>query len=58
MAAYEALDYGGVLVNDAPTFRADNYPYGGTRDSGIGREGIRAAMEELTESKVLVLRAG
>ena len=58
MAAYEHLDYGGVLVNDAPTFRADNYPYGGTRDSGIGREGVRAAMEELTESKVLVLRAG
>jgi len=58
MAAYEALDYGGVLINDAPSFRADNYPYGGTRDSGIGREGVRAAMEELTESKVLVLRAG
>jgi acyl-CoA reductase-like NAD-dependent aldehyde dehydrogenase len=58
MAAYDRLDYGAVLVNDAPTFRADNYPYGGTRDSGIGREGVRAAMEELTESKVLVLRAG
>jgi acyl-CoA reductase-like NAD-dependent aldehyde dehydrogenase len=57
MAAYDRLDYGAVLVNDAPTFRADNYPYGGTRDSGIGREGVRAAMEELTEGKVLVLRA-
>jgi acyl-CoA reductase-like NAD-dependent aldehyde dehydrogenase len=57
MAAYDRLDYGAVLINDAPTFRADNYPYGGTRDSGIGREGVRAAMEELTENKVLVLRA-
>ena len=56
MAAYEALDYGAVLVNDAPTFRADNYPYGGTRDSGLGREGVRAAMAELTERKVFVVR--
>lgn len=58
MAAYERLDYGAVLINDAPTFRADNYPYGGTRDSGLGREGVRAAMHELTQAKVLVLRGG
>ncbi|MBN1605567.1 MAG: aldehyde dehydrogenase family protein [Polyangiaceae bacterium] len=57
LLAYDRLDFGAVLINDAPSFRVDNYPYGGTRDSGFGREGVRATMEELTEPKVLVMRA-
>jgi acyl-CoA reductase-like NAD-dependent aldehyde dehydrogenase len=56
MLAYERLDYGAVLINEVTSFRADNYPYGGTRDSGFGRERVRAAMEELSEAKVLVLK--
>ena len=57
LAAWRDLDYGGVLINDTPTFRVDNFPYGGTKDSGFGREGVRYAMEEMTEPKVLLLRA-
>lgn len=53
--AYEHLEVGGVIVNDIPSFRTDNMPYGGVKESGIGREGVRYAMEEMTESKVLVL---
>lgn len=56
MQAYRDLDYGGVLINDIPTFRVDNFPYGGTKDSGFGREGVRYAMEEMTEPKVLIMR--
>jgi acyl-CoA reductase-like NAD-dependent aldehyde dehydrogenase len=54
MRAFEQLDVGGVLVNNVPTFRADNMPYGGVKDSGFGREGIRYAMEEMTEIKSLI----
>ena len=43
-------------MNDVPTFRVDNMPYGGTRDSGLGREGVRFAIEEMTERKLLVFR--
>lgn len=57
LAAFDELDFPGVLVNDAPTFRVDNIPYGGTRDSGFGREGVSFAIEELTETKLLSLRA-
>ena len=53
--AYEQLEVGGLIVNDMPSFRADNMPYGGVKDSGIGREGVRYAMEEMTEPKLLVL---
>jgi len=53
--AYRSLEVGGVIVNDVPTFRADHMPYGGVKDSGMGREGIRYAIEEMTEPKVLVL---
>lgn len=56
MQAYRELDYGGVLINDIPTFRVDNFPYGGTKDSGFGREGVRYAMEEMSEPKVLIMR--
>lgn len=55
LRAYRELDYGGVMINDVPTFRVDNFPYGGTKDSGVGREGVRYAMEEMTEPKVLVM---
>ena len=53
--AFERLDVGGVIVNDVPTYRADPMPYGGVKESGIGREGVRYAIEEMTERKVLVL---
>lgn len=55
LRAYRELEYGGVMINDVPTFRVDNFPYGGTKDSGFGREGVRYAMEEMTEPKVLVM---
>ena len=56
MQAHRDLDFGGVVINDVPTFRVDNFPYGGTKDSGFGREGVRYAMEEMTEQKVLIIR--
>jgi acyl-CoA reductase-like NAD-dependent aldehyde dehydrogenase len=57
LRAGRELEYGGVIVNDGPSFRVDDFPYGGTKDSGIGREGVRYAMEELSEPRVVVLRA-
>jgi glyceraldehyde-3-phosphate dehydrogenase (NADP+) len=54
--AYRSLDVGGVLVNEIPTFRADQMPYGGVKDSGLGREGVRYTIEEMTELKLLVLK--
>lgn len=53
--AYRELEVGTVLVNEIPTFRADHMPYGGVKDSGLGREGVRYAIEEMTELKLLVL---
>ena len=53
--AYNELDVGGVVINDMPSFRVDSMPYGGVKDSGFGREGIRYSMEEMTELKLLVL---
>jgi len=53
--AYETLEVGGVIVNDIPTFRIDHMPYGGVKQSGFGREGIRYAIEEMTELKLLAL---
>jgi len=52
---YKHLDVGGVIINDYPTFRVDNMPYGGVKDSGFGREGIRYAIEEMTELKLAVI---
>jgi acyl-CoA reductase-like NAD-dependent aldehyde dehydrogenase len=54
--AFARLHVGGLVVNDIPTFRVDVMPYGGTRDSGFGREGVRFAIEEMTERKLLVVR--
>ena len=53
--AYRELEVGAVLVNEIPTFRADHMPYGGVKDSGLGREGLRYAVEEMTELKLLVV---
>lgn len=53
--AFDDLDVGGVIINDVPTYRADHMPYGGTKDSGIGREGIRYAIEHMTELRTLVI---
>ena len=55
--ASDNLEYGGVIVNDVPTFRVDNMPYGGVKDSGFGREGIRYAMEEMSEVRLIVLNS-
>ena len=57
LLAYQELNFGAVLINEVTSFRVDNYPYGGNRDSGFGREGVRFAMEELSEPKVLILRS-
>ncbi|MEW5875771.1 MAG: aldehyde dehydrogenase family protein [Candidatus Zixiibacteriota bacterium] len=56
--AYEEIETGGVIHNDVPTFRVDAMPYGGIKDSGMGREGARWAIEEMTEPKLLVLKVG
>jgi acyl-CoA reductase-like NAD-dependent aldehyde dehydrogenase len=53
--AYEQLEVGGVIVNDVPTYRMDHMPYGGVKSSGFGREGVRYAMEEMTELKLLAI---
>jgi glyceraldehyde-3-phosphate dehydrogenase (NADP+) len=53
--AANALEFGGVMINDAPAFRVDNMPYGGVKLSGAGREGVRYAMEEMTEPRLIVI---
>jgi glyceraldehyde-3-phosphate dehydrogenase (NADP+) len=53
--AFHELEVGGVIVNDVPTYRIDNMPYGGVKDSGFGREGIRWAMEDMTEIRIMVM---
>jgi glyceraldehyde-3-phosphate dehydrogenase (NADP+) len=54
-AAHRALRVGGVIVGDVPSYRADQMPYGGVKASGVGREGLRSAMDDYTEPRVLVL---
>jgi acyl-CoA reductase-like NAD-dependent aldehyde dehydrogenase len=56
MHAFNELEVGGVIINDVPSFRVDNMPYGGVKDSGFGREGVRWSMEEMTELRLMVLR--
>ena len=53
--AYEELEVGGVIAGDVPSFRIDQMPYGGVKDSGLGREGLRYAIEEMTEPKLMVM---
>lgn len=54
--AWDRLDVGGVVIGDVPSWRVDHMPYGGVKDSGIGREGIRFAMEDMSEIRLLVVR--
>lgn len=56
MYFYEKVEVGGVVINDYPTFRVDNYPYGGVKASGYGREGIRYAMRDMSEMKMCIIR--
>lgn len=55
MYAYEEIIAGGVVINDVPTYRADHMPYGGMKDSGMQREGVRYAIEDMTDTKILVI---
>jgi len=55
--AWDELEAGGVIVNDVPSFRVDNMPYGGVKLSGLGREGVRYAIEDMTERRLMVLRS-
>ncbi|MGH2606763.1 MAG: aldehyde dehydrogenase family protein, partial [Anaerolineales bacterium] len=56
--AVRRLNFGGVIINDTPAFRADHMPYGGNRRSGLGREGVRFAMEEMTNLQMVAIRLG
>jgi glyceraldehyde-3-phosphate dehydrogenase (NADP+) len=53
--AFETLEVGGIILNDIPTFRVDHMPYGGVKESGFGREGVRYALEEMTELRLLAM---
>lgn len=53
--AFEKLEVGGLMINEVPSWRSDNMPYGGTKDSGIGREGVRFAIEHLTEIRMMAM---
>jgi len=54
--AWDHLHVGGVIINDIPTFRVDNMPYGGVKDSGLGREGIQSAIRDMQEERLLVIK--
>lgn len=56
MRAWDSLEVGGVCINEVPSWRVDNMPYGGVKDSGLGREGVRSAIEDMTEPRLLVIR--
>jgi acyl-CoA reductase-like NAD-dependent aldehyde dehydrogenase len=56
MRAWDELMVGGVIVNDVPSWRVDHMPYGGVKDSGLGREGVRYAIEDMTERRLMVIR--
>lgn len=58
LQAFDTIETGGVLINDVPTWRIDHMPYGGVKDSGLGREGPRYTMEEMTELRLLVINRG
>lgn len=57
MRAWDRLEVGGVVVGDVPSFRMDNMPYGGVKDSGFGREGVKYAIEDMSEVRLLVIRS-
>jgi len=56
MQAWDRLEVGGVIVGDVPSFRVDNMPYGGVKDSGLGREGVKFAIEDMSELRLMVIR--
>lgn len=56
MQAWDSIEAGGIMINDIPTFRVDNMPYGGVKDSGLGREGIKYAIEDMSEIRLLVIK--
>ena len=56
LRAWDELQVGGVIINDVPSWRVDNMPYGGVKDSGLGREGIRYAIEDMSEIRLMVVR--
>jgi acyl-CoA reductase-like NAD-dependent aldehyde dehydrogenase len=58
LKAVKRLNFGGVIINDTPNFRADHMPYGGNRQSGLGREGVKFAMEEMTNIQMVAIRQG
>jgi glyceraldehyde-3-phosphate dehydrogenase (NADP+) len=55
LSAFDQVEAGGVIINDVPAYRIDHMPYGGVKDSGLGREGIRWAIEDMTEPKLMVI---
>ncbi|MFM9108925.1 MAG: aldehyde dehydrogenase family protein, partial [Chloroflexota bacterium] len=55
LVAWENVEAGGVVINDIPTYRIDHMPYGGVKDSGLGREGLRYAIEDMTEPRLMVI---
>ena len=57
-AAWDRLEVGAVIINDIPTFRTESMPYGGVKDSGLGREGIRSSITEMTEERLMVVAPG
>ncbi len=54
--AWDTLEVGGVVIGDVPSYRVDNMPYGGVKESGLGREGVRFAMEDMSELRNMVIR--
>jgi len=54
--AWDKLEVGGVIIGDVPSWRVDHMPYGGVKNSGLGREGIKFAIEDMTEIRLLVIR--
>ena len=56
MEAWKKIDAGAVLINESTSWRADHMPYGGVKDSGVGREGVRAAIESMMEERLLIAR--
>ncbi|HQV95689.1 MAG TPA: aldehyde dehydrogenase family protein, partial [Anaerolineales bacterium] len=58
LKAVKRLNFGGVIINDTPNFRADHMPYGGNRQSGLGREGVKFAMEDMTNIQMVAIRMG
>jgi acyl-CoA reductase-like NAD-dependent aldehyde dehydrogenase len=55
-AAWDRLEVGGVVIGDVPSWRVDHMPYGGVKESGLGREGVKFAIEDMTELRMLVIR--